>query len=80
MAPGTNGARRTRCASAGIAYALTSLVRFDEAKALLRRMVPVARRVLGENHNLTLKLRWIYAKALYEDTGASRAPRPRELD
>ena len=38
---------------------------------LLRKTTPVARRVFGERHLLTLKLRWIYARALYEDTGAT---------
>jgi flagellar biosynthesis regulator FlaF len=34
-------------------------------------MIPVARRVLGESHRLPLKMRWIYALALYTDTGAT---------
>ena len=29
--------------------------------------MPVARRVLGENHDDTLRLRWNYAMALYGD-------------
>ena len=33
--------------------------------------MPVARRVLGESHELTLRMRWIYAKALYQDDGAT---------
>ena len=33
--------------------------------------MPVARRVLGEEHKVTLKLRWIYAAALYRDDGAT---------
>ena len=47
------------------------LSRFEEAKSLLRRTVPVARRALGENHNSTLKMRWIYALALYEHDAAT---------
>ena len=31
----------------------------------------VARRVLGENHQLTLRMRWAYARALYRDPGAA---------
>ena len=31
----------------------------------------MARRVLGENHEFTLKMRWVYAQAIYEDTGAT---------
>ena len=37
----------------------SSLERYEEAKSLLRKTMPVARRVLGENHDLTLKMRWI---------------------
>ena len=33
--------------------------------------MPVARRVLGENDHLTLKIRKIYARALYADDGAT---------
>ena len=38
---------------------------------MLREKVPVARRVLGENHNVTLNLRWYYAGALYQDPAAT---------
>ena len=50
---------------------LLGLKRFAEAKALLRKMMPVARRVLGENNDATLRLRWTYARALYFDAGAT---------
>ena len=33
--------------------------------------MPVARDVLGKNHYLTLKMRWIYAMALYMDASAT---------
>ena len=33
--------------------------------------MPAALRVLGEGHRLTLKMRKIYARALYEDDGAT---------
>ena len=29
--------------------------------------MPVARRVLGKNHELTLKMKWLYAMVLYKD-------------
>ena len=45
--------------------------RFEEAKSLLRRTIPVARRVLGEGADLTLRMRWIYAEALYKGDGAT---------
>ena len=33
--------------------------------------MPVARRVFGKNHEVTLKMRWTYAKALCSDDGAT---------
>ncbi len=45
--------------------------RFEETKALVRKMMPVARRVLGEKHNLMLMMRWAYANALYKDDAAT---------
>ena len=39
--------------------------RFEEARSVLRKMVPVARRVLGEGHGTTLGLRANYCQALY---------------
>ena len=35
--------------------------------------MPVARRVLGENHEVMLKARWIYGQALYMDPDATLA-------
>ena len=37
----------------------------------MRKMTPVARRALGTSHITTLRMRWIYARALYEDDGAT---------
>ena len=34
-------------------------------------MKPVARRVFGENHEFTLRMRSIYARTLYDDPGAT---------
>ena len=45
------------------AVTLAELKRYAEVKALLHKAVPVARRVLGENHEVTLKMRWTYAMA-----------------
>jgi len=53
---------------------LVSLKRYAEAKSLSQKMICVARRVLGEDQLLTLKLRWNYAAALQfvqSDTGAT---------
>jgi len=53
------------------ATSLVILERFEEAKSLLRRTTPVARRVLGESHDLALTMRWLYAAALSNDPGAT---------
>jgi hypothetical protein len=53
------------------AATLKNLERFKEAKSLLRRQIPVARRVLGEGGRLTLKMRWTYAQTLYRDDNAT---------
>ena len=45
--------------------------RFKEVKALVGKMMPVARRVLGENDQITLTMRWFEAGALYRDVGAT---------
>ena len=37
----------------------------------MRKTVPVARRALGESHELTLRVRWNYARALWRDDGAT---------
>ena len=46
---------------------LKNLNRFEEAKALWRETIPVARRVLGDNREDTIRMRWNYAKALCID-------------
>ena len=53
------------------AYSLITLKRFAKAKTLLRKTLPVGRRVLGEGNQTTLRLRWSYAQSLYEDPGAT---------
>ena len=50
---------------------LLDLERFEEAKKLLRRTIPVAQRVLGEGNRLTLKIRSLYADALHLDPDAT---------
>ena len=50
---------------------LVRLKHLKEAKSLLRTTMPVARHVLGESNELTLKMRWSYAVALYRDPGAT---------
>ena len=45
--------------------------RFEEAKSLYRKSIPVAQRVLGKCHDLTLRLRSTYALALRDDLAAT---------
>jgi hypothetical protein len=54
-------------AASDYANSLSTLKRHKEARSLLRRTLPVARRGLGEGHRLTLKMRAFYAQALYTD-------------
>ena len=50
---------------------LNQLDRFKEAKSLLCKAVPAARRVLRDSNAVTLKLRWLYGRVLYRDDGAT---------
>ncbi len=61
----------TLLAANNYANGLMRLQRFEEAKSLLRKLLPVARRVLGESNDLTLKMRWVYASSLYLDATAT---------
>ena len=49
------------------AAALLHLKRYAEARSLMSKTVPVARRVAGEDKYLTLMMRMHYARALYQD-------------
>ena len=60
----------TLIAANNYAASLKDLQRFKEARSILRKTMPVARRALGEGHRLTLKMRWIYAQSLCNDPGA----------
>ena len=64
-----NGEEHIETLGVGSNYAssLVVLKRFEEAKSVLRRTLPVAQRVLGESHGLTLRMRVIYTDALYRD-------------
>ena len=54
-------------------YALTLLRanRFEEAKVLMRKTLPVAQRVFGKDASNTLKMKSVYAEALYQGDGAT---------
>ena len=47
------------------AISLASLERFGEARTLLHEVIPVAQRVQGEGHDLTLRMKKMYAQVLY---------------
>ena len=61
----------TLFAANNYAATLRDLKRFEEARSLLRRTMPVARRVHGTSDELTLRIRKIFAEALYMDTCAT---------
>ena len=63
--------RDTLLAALNYAVVLKNSVRFEAAKTLLRKTIPVARRIIGEGNELTLKMRWTYAQSLYLDAGAT---------
>jgi len=62
--------RETLVAAMNYAYYLIKLNRSEEAKALLRKTMPVARRVLGESDTM-LRMRGCFADALLNDPGAT---------
>jgi tetratricopeptide (TPR) repeat protein len=66
-----NDNRHTLIEGNGVANLLNDLNRFEEAKSLLRKIMPVARRVLGENHEVKIAMRMTYASALCLDAGAT---------
>ena len=61
----------TLMAASNYTNLLLDLRRFEEARSLLRKMIPVARRALGEGAVNTLRMRWIYARAIYLDASAT---------
>ncbi len=58
-------------AASNYATTLNCLKRYKEAEALLRKTLRVARRVIGTSHQITLRLRWIYAQSFHENPGAT---------
>ena len=58
-------------AANNFALSLVNLRRFKEAKKFMRKTLPVARRVLGDNDEPVLRMRWCFARALYENEGAT---------
>ena len=62
---------KTLRAASNYAMSLKGLQRFGEAKLLLRKTLPVTRRVRGDSNGDTLRLKWNYAEVLFQDTGAT---------
>ena len=63
----------TLAAASNCANSLVALQRFEEARSMMRKTIPVARRVLGESDQFTLLLRWNYALSLNGPDGATLA-------
>ena len=63
--------RETLREAGNYARSLTEFERFEEAKSLMRKTMPVARRVLGDNNDDVLRMRGIYAQTLFEDPAAT---------
>ena len=53
------------------ALSLIDLQRFEEARSLMRKRIPLARRVLGASHEITIRMSRSYARALYNDSDAT---------
>ena len=68
-----NGAEHEQTLIAANNYAaiLLKLNGLAEARSLLRNIMPVAGRIFGESADITLKMRWNYAKALRRDADAT---------
>ena len=63
--------KQTLQAACNYAATLKDLRRFEEARSLMRRTIPVAQRVLGANAEVTLRMRWSYSESLYKDPAAT---------
>jgi hypothetical protein len=62
---------KTLRAASNYATSLRTQRLFEECKSLLRKTAPVARRVFGEGHDVTLRMRKVYAAALCADPAAT---------
>ena len=61
----------TIIAANNYAASLRDLHLFEEARSLLRKVIPTAQRVLGEDNYLTLLMKKKCAQSLYRDDGAT---------
>ena len=61
----------TLLAANNYANGLLNLRRFGETRSLLRKTMPVARRILGETDRITLTMRKIFAETSCKNPGAT---------
>ena len=62
---------KTLVSASNYAISLIDLQRFEEANTLFLKLLPVARRVLGNSNGTTLRMGTLYAQALYKVDGAT---------
>ena len=63
--------RKTLLEANNLASLLIGLQRFKEVRSLLRKALPVARRLLGAEHEVTLSIREDFSGAILEDGDSS---------
>ena len=51
--------------------AIVRLKRFEEARSLLRKNLPVLRRVARDSSEVSIRMRALYAQSLYHDAAAT---------
>ena len=62
---------RTLTNATNYVSSLIRLERFEEAKSVLHKSMPLARRVLGNSNEITLSMKYYHARALCEDPAAT---------
>ena len=62
---------KTVVAAGNYATSLRDLQHFDEARSLLRKTMPIARRVLGHQHIVMFRMKKVYAEAQWRDDRAT---------
>ena len=67
----SNTHEQTLIAASNYASTLMLLQRFGEVKSLLRKTIPVARRIFGEVDSTTLRMQMGYARALFRADNAA---------
>ena len=63
--------RLTLVAATNYANLLERFGRHEEASSLMRKIIPVGRRIFGETNITFLRMRWLYALALFKDQAAT---------